>query len=90
MFRTEGSFILIHPEFSGLAARCKHNCPAHFLLSLITVQIIAIQQIIAEQIIAILILMKFQKAVYMPTLIRTENLSTDPGSKFRGASFLKN
>ena len=62
----------------------------HFLLLLIAVQIIAIQQIIAEQIIAILILMKFQKAVYMPTLIRTENLSTDPGSKFRGASFLKN
>ena len=51
-------------------------------------QIIAIQQIIAELILAVLILMKFQKAVYMPTLIRTENLSTDPGSKFRGASFL--
>ena len=59
-----------------------------FLLSIITVQIITIQQIITEQIITILILMKFQKTVYMPTLIRTENLSTDPGSKFRGASFL--
>ena len=66
------------------------DLPLLFLLSIITVQIITIQQIITEQIITILIFMKFQKAVYMPTLIRTENLSTDPGSKFRGASFLQN
>ena len=26
----------------------------------------------------------------MPKMGRTENLNTDPGSKFRGASFLKN
>ena len=38
----------------------------HFLVLIIAVQIIAIEQIIAEQIIAILILTKFQKAVYMP------------------------
>ena len=59
----------------------------HFLVLIIAVQIIAIEQIIAEQIIAILILTKFQKAVYMPNRGRTEMLSTDPGSKCRGASF---
>ena len=61
-----------------------------FLVLLIAVQIIAILQIIAEQIIAILIFMKFQTAVYMPKIGRTEMLSTVPCSKFRGASFLKN
>ena len=34
--------------------------------------------------------MKFQTAVYMPKIGRTEMLSTVPCSKFRGASFLKN
>ncbi len=33
---------------------------------------------------------KFQNDAYMPKMGRTENLSTDPCSKFRGASFLKN
>ena len=32
--------------------------------------------------------MNFQDAIYMPNRSRTEMLSTDPGSKFRGASFL--
>ena len=32
--------------------------------------------------------MNFQTAVYMPKLSRTEMLSTVPGSKFQGASFL--
>ena len=43
----------------------------------------------AAPLIAIFILMKFQKAVYMPTLIRTENFSTVPCSKSRGASFFE-
>ena len=32
---------------------------------------------------------KCQKAIYMPNIGRTENVSTVPCSKFRGASFLK-
>ena len=68
----------------------KCDLKLHFLVLIIAVQIIAIQQIIAEQIIAILILTKFQKAVYMPTLNRTEMLSIVLCSKFRGASSLTN